>query len=320
MQAIFGEFSPMFVIGFFCLVVLGLLIDLKAHSADKPVSVKDAAIWSTIWIGVALCFAGYIAYQYGVEDGSLFLAGYFLEKSLSVDNLFVIMAIFGSFSISDRFQHRTLYYGILGAIVFRMIFIAFGATLAAMSKWVLFGFGMFVLYTAWGMARKNEAEGETEDYSNHIAVRVTRKFFGVSSKLDGHNFFTKENGKRVVTPLFLTLACVEVADVMFAFDSVPAVIAVTQKPILVYTSNIFAILGLRSLYFLLVAAKKYLIHLEKAVIGILVFIGGKMITATFDWVHVSPNISLAIVLGGLLLGITASLVFPEKEELAKAED
>lgn len=313
-ESIFGQFSPSLLVGFFIVVVTCLVIDLKAHGKDKPITVQNAAIWSAVWISVAMCFAGYIGFSYGSEKASLFLAGYFLEKSLSVDNLFVIMAIFASFSIRDEYQHRTLYWGIIGALVLRMIFVAFGTTLAALSEWVLVGFGLFVLWTAYKMATVNEAEDESEDYSNHFAVKWTKKLFAIHPKLDGHNFFTRQNGQLMATPLLLTLVCVEVSDVAFAFDSVPAVIAVTRDPLLVYTSNIFAILGLRSLYFLLVAAKKYLVHLEKAVVGILVFIGVKMIAGTIGWMHLSANVSLAIVLGGLLLGIAASVVFPEQKE------
>jgi tellurite resistance protein TerC len=312
-NSVFGEFSPWLVVGFFGVVLVCLFVDLKAHDKDKPISIKNAAVWSAVWIGLAVAFGGYIGLKYGQEKASLFLAGYFLEKSLSVDNLFVIMAIFASFAIKDAYQHRTLYWGILGALVLRMLFISFGTTLAALSEWVLVGFGVFVLWTAYKMALVNEAEDEIEDYSNHFAVRWTQKLVPVHPKLVGHSFFTKQGAKLYATPLLLALVCVEFSDIAFAFDSVPAVIAVTREPVLVYTSNIFAILGLRSLYFLLVAAKKYLVHLEKAVVGILVFIGLKMITGVFGWIHISANISLLVVLGGLLLGIAASVVFPEKK-------
>jgi len=315
-----GIYSFTMVAGFFAVIMLFLYIDLNAHKADAPIDSGNAWMWSGIWIGISLCFAGYIAYAYGSEKASMFLAGYFLEKSLSVDNLFVIMAIFSSFAISDKYQHRVLYWGILGALVLRMLFVAFGTTLASMSEWVLLGFGLFVLWTAYKMATTNEAAGEIKDYSNHRAVRLTRKIFPIYPKIDSHNFFVRHKGVLSATPLFLALVCVEISDVAFAFDSVPAVIAVTRDPMLVYTSNIFAILGLRSLYFVLVAAKNQLVHLEKAVVGILVFIGVKMIAGTFGLMHLSPNVSLLIVIGGLTMGIVASLVFPKVEPaLAKAK-
>ncbi len=318
MTAILGQFHPSIIIGFFAMIFLFLVIDLKAHKADKPVTIRNAAMWSAIWIGLAMCFAGFIWSQYGSEKSSLFLAGYFLEKSLSVDNLFVIMAVFASFTIKEVYQHRTLYYGILGALVLRMLFIAFGTSLAMISEWVMILFGALVLWTAYKMALVNEAEGEMEDYSNHFSVRWTRRFFTIYPRVDSHNFFVRKDKKWLATPLLLTLVCIEVSDIIFAFDSVPAVIAITQDPILVYTSNIFAILGLRSLYFLLVAAKGYLIHLEKAVVVILVFIGLKMIILPFHWMHISANVSLAVVLGCLAIGILASIVFPEKPEAEEA--
>jgi tellurite resistance protein TerC len=301
-----GDFSPWMMVFFASIIGFSLWMDLKSHNDDKPITIKNSLIWSGIWIGLALCFSGYLWYSYGVDKSSAFLAGYFLEKSLSIDNLFVMMAIFGSFGIINTYQHRALYYGILGALVLRMLFIAFGTSLAALSEWVLVGFGAFVLFTAWKMYSADGGNEEIEDYSDHYAVKWTKKIFPVSLKLDGHNFFTLENGKRFATPLFLSLVCIEFSDVAFAFDSVPAVIAVTKDPLLVYTSNIFAILGLRSLYFVLMSAKDCLVHLEKAVIGILVFIGLKMILGAFGIIHISPNVSLAVVLGGLTLGILAS--------------
>lgn len=298
---------------FLGIVAFALVIDLFTHKSDEPISLKNATIWSAIWVAISFVFAGYIYTQTGPERMSLFLSGYLLEKSLSVDNLFVFMAIFSSFAIADKFQHRILYYGIIGAMVLRMIFIALGTSLLLLGNWILILFGLFVLYSAWEMSKSNEAADEIEDYSDHWSVRLTKKIFPVSTKKDGHNFFTRVNGTLSVTPLFLCLVVVEVADIMFAFDSVPAVISITQEPYLIYTSNIFAILGLRSMYFLLAAAKRYLVHLEKAVIAILVFIGVKMILAATGVLHISPNWSLVVVGSCLTVGIVASYLFPEKE-------
>ncbi|NNL77927.1 MAG: TerC/Alx family metal homeostasis membrane protein [Desulfobacterales bacterium] len=296
---------------FIGVIILFLVIDLKSHAEDKTISLTNAAIWSAIWIVVSLIFAGYVAYRWDTEKMYLFLAGYFLEKSLAVDNLFVFMAIFSSFSVADKYQHRVLYYGILGALILRFIFIAAGTSLLWLGDWVLGVFGLFVLWTAWKMWQAMRQGGEEiTDYTNHWSVRYTRRVMPIYPKLVGHNFFTREGGSLAVTPLFLCLVCIEVADVMFAFDSVPAIIAVTQIPFLVYTSNIFAILGLRSLYFLLAASKRVLVHLEKAVIGILAYIGIKMLLAVFGVIHIPANVSLAVVLGGLVVGVVASLVFP----------
>ncbi|MEE8480954.1 MAG: TerC/Alx family metal homeostasis membrane protein [Desulfobacterales bacterium] len=303
--------DPLSVAIFIVVVILFLYIDLKSHSEDKPISLTNSAIWSAIWIVVSMIFAGYVSYRWGTEKMSLFLAGYFLEKSLAVDNLFVFMAIFASFSVADKYQHRVLYYGIIGALLLRFVFIAAGTSLLFLGDWVLGVFGLFVLWTAWKMWQTMRKGGEEiTDYTNHWSVRYTKRFLPIHPRLYGHNFFTKTSGSLAVTPLFLCLVCIEVADVMFAFDSVPAIIAVTQIPFLVYTSNIFAILGLRSLYFLLAASKRLLVHLEKAVIGILAYIGIKMLLAVFGVIHIPAMFSLFVVLGGLLIGVVVSLLFP----------
>lgn len=307
-----GEYSTLSISIFVVIVFGALWIDLHVHKKDQPISFRDAAIWSFVWVAVSFAFAGYIGYTNGADKSALFVAGYLLEKSLSVDNLFVFMAIFASFGIKDQFQHRILYFGILGALVLRMVFVAAGSSLLVVfGKYALAAFGLFVLWSAWKMYQQSGAdEEEIEDFTNHWSVRMTKKFFPVHPYLEGHSFFTSKESKLFCTPLFLCLAAVEIADVMFAFDSVPAVIAITQDPFLVYTSNIFAILGLRSMYFLLAAAKRYLCHLEKAVIGILAFIGLKMLADVFNLVHLKPMVSLAVVAVLLAAGVLASYLFP----------
>lgn len=311
-----GDYSSVEVIIFFALVIVCLIVDLYAHKKDEAISVKNAAIWTVFWILLAIGFSGYIAFSHGTNDASLFLTGYFLEKSLSVDNLFVIMAIFANFAIKDEYQHRVLYFGILGAIIFRFIFVAGGTTLISLfGKWALLAFGLFILWSAWKMWESTKAkDNEIVDYGNHWSVAWTKKVFPVYDKVDNHNFFTRISGKLHATPLFLCLIVVEIADIMFAFDSVPAIIAITEKPFLVYTSNIFAILGLRSMYFMLSAAKRYLCHLEKSVIIILVFIGLKMLADVVGYHHITPTISLIVVLGLLGLGVVSSFIWKEKEE------
>ncbi len=312
-----GEYTVTEVVIFFALVIFCLWLDLYAHRSDKPISARDATLWTCGWIALALGFAGYIAYEHGAGNAQLFLAGYLLEKSLSVDNIFVMMAIFGSFSIQDNMQHRVLYYGIVGAMVMRLLFVVAGSSLVALfGPYALASFGVFVLWTAWKMWQSmRSAHEEVVDYSHHWAVCWTRKIMPVYPHLSGHDFFVKapHNGKMVwmATPLFLCLLVVELSDVMFAFDSVPAIIAITADPFLVYTSNIFAILGLRSLYFLLIAAKRSLRHLEKSVIVILAYIGIKMLLDVVGIIHISPFISLCVVMGLLALGIVASFI-PEK--------
>lgn len=310
-----GTYTYTNIIVFTVLVVLALIVDMRAHRADKPISMASAGLWSVFWIGLALCFGGYIGATHGAGDASLYLTGYLLEKSLSVDNLFVMMAIFASFGISDAYQHRVLYYGILGALVFRLIFVAAGASLLALfGTWALLAFGLFVLWSAWKMGQTIAAgHRDVADYSQHWAVRWARKVMPVHEQLDGHNFFTRVNGVWMVTPLFLCLIAIELADVMFAFDSVPAIFAITQEPFLVYTSNIFAILGLRSLYFLLAGARTWLVHLDKAVVAILAFIGIKMLIDVAGLFHVPPLLNLAVVLGLLAGGVVASFLFPAKK-------
>ena len=307
-------------------IIICLMVDLHAHKGDEAISTKSALRWCIFWEALSLSFAAYVWITHGSSDGSLFLAGYYLEKSLSIDNLFVMMAIFSAFAIKDEFQHRVLYYGILGALILRMVFVAAGSSLIAMfGPYALAGFGFFVLWSAWKMWQQlRKGNEEIEDYANHWSVVYTQRFFPVHNKLDGHNFFIKieEGGKAIwkATPLFLCLIVVEISDVMFAFDSVPAVIAITQDPFLVYTSNIFAILGLRSLFFLLTAAKRFLCHLEKSVIIILVYIGVKMLLDVVDIVHVPALASLAVVMLVLLGGILSSLIFPEKKEEVSPAD
>ncbi|MDD2967501.1 MAG: TerC family protein [Desulfovibrionaceae bacterium] len=315
----FGGHSLTEVIVFFALIALCLWFDLHAHKADKPVTARNAALWTGIWVSLAMAFAVYIGIKFNAEAAQLFIAGYLLEESLSVDNLFVMMAIFASFGIKDAMQHRVLYYGILGALVMRFLFVAAGSSLVALfGPYALAGFGAFVLWTAWKMWQElGKEKQEIEDFTHHWAVRYTKRFIPVHTQLVGHDFFVRvsENGKHIwkATPLFLCLVVVELSDVMFAFDSVPAIIAITQDPFLVYTSNIFAILGLRSMYFLLAAAKRYLRHLEKSVVAILAFIGVKMLLAVAGVAHIPPMISLAVVAGLLVLGILASFL-PEKEQ------
>lgn len=323
-----GDYSTGSIIAFFALIAFFLWVDLHAHKKNEHISLRNAAMWSCIWISLALSFGVYIGFSHTLDDMWLYFAGYFLEESLSVDNLFVIMAIFSAFSIKGEYRHRVLYYGILGALVLRMLFVAAGTTLVQMfGTYALTAFGLFVLWSAWKMWQQmNKAEEEIEDYSNHWSVRYTRKIIPVSMTMHGHKFFIKEarnpGGPQVwkATPLFLCLVVVELCDVMFAFDSIPAIIAITHDPFLVYTSNIFAVLGLRSLYFLLAAASKLLVHLEKAVIAILAFIGIKMLLSVSGLIHMPALTSLAVVLGLLVAGVAASFIWPEKEEAPENTD
>ena len=326
------------IVVFIGLALSALLIDLLSHRDDKPITLMGAVVWSIFWILLSLGFAGFLYYSHSPEVASLFLTGYTLEKVLSVDNLFVFMAIFAWFKVPQGLRHRVLYWGIIGAIVFRMVFVAIGTGLLAFGPWVELLFAVIVAWTAVMMLRSGDDGDEEEDYSQHFAYRFAKKLFPVWPQLYGHNFFVRreqleielqkpenkgmtlaKKGTLFATPLFLCVCVMEISDVLFAFDSVPAVIAVSREPLIVYSAMIFAILGLRTMYFVLEALKRYLVHLEKAVIALLFFIGGKLaLNATNSLFqhgyNIAPNTSLFIVLAVLAVGIIASVIFPEKEE------
>ncbi|VEG12524.1 TerC/Alx family metal homeostasis membrane protein [Moraxella cuniculi] len=322
---------------FFGVIASSVYLDLFAHRKTTEISVKDASFWSIFWIGLALAFYGYLWARFDQGYANLYLAGYVLEKSLSIDNLMVFVAIFASFGITGKLQHRILYWGIIGALIFRAIFVVIGTSLFTVSPYVGFLFAGFVIWSGYKMLSSNsDSEEEIEDYSNHWSVRFTGKLIPVLPKLYAERFFVKHSelspenialvtrkGLRYATPAFLCLMAIETSDVAFAFDSVPAVIAVTQEPLLVYAAMIFAILGLRSLYFILAALTKYLVHLEKAVIALLFFIGIKMGIQSWNHafgdsgIHISANTSLFIVLGTLAIGVLASFIFPERENNEK---
>lgn len=329
------------VLIFFAVVGLSVYLDLFAHRKSTTISVGDAAKWSAFWVSLALLFYGYLWVRFSKEWADLYLAGYVLEKSLSIDNLMVFMAIFASFGIKGALQHRILYWGILGALVFRGIFVAIGAGLFLASPYVGFFFAAFVIWSGVKMLQSSGGDDtEIEDYSNHWSVRLTNKLMPVYTRLHLDRFFIRHdeviakgmqsavtrNGALYATPAFLCLMAIETSDIAFAFDSVPAVIAVTQEPLLVYAAMIFAILGLRSLYFVLAALTKYLVHLEKAVIALLFFIGAKMALQSWNHAisdtgfHIAPNVSLMIVLGTLTLGVVASFVFPPKAGVAEERE
>lgn len=324
------------VIVFVLLSIGAIFIDLFMHRHDKPISLKSATLWTIFWIVVSMIFASFLYIHHGAETASLFVTGYILEKVLSVDNLFVMMAIFSWFAIPDHLRHRVLYWGVIGAIVFRGIFVAIGTGLLMLGPWVEIIFSIVVLWTAVMMLKNGDDEDEIEDYSQHLAYRLVKRFFPIWPKLKGHDFLlnqktvdkelAKPENKNInvgrvnksvlyATPLLLCLAVIEMSDVMFAFDSVPAVIAVSREPLLVYSAMMFAILGLRTMYFVLAALKQYLVHLEKAVIVLLFFIGVKLGLNATDhlWHHgytISANASLFVVLGVLLVGVIISVLFP----------
>lgn len=315
-----GLFFAIFMI----FVVVMLTLDLTVfHKKDHVVGAKEAAIWTAIWVALAMGFAILVLLfgdwmmppddtvtdltAYRREMFSEFLAGYFLEESLSIDNIFVMIMIFVSFGIKKEYYHRVLFWGIFGAIVLRFIFIfALGALVASVS-WVLAIFGVILIYSGVKMFRPQT--DEEIDTANHPVVKFASKHFPVTKQSYGHDFFHHEGGKWMLTPLFLVLLVIEFSDIIFAVDSIPAVFSVTKNPVIVYTSNIFAIMGLRSLFFLLsdVADRFWLLHYGLGVL--LCFIGIKMIGGEFFGWHIPTLASLAVILGILVFSITLSLVF-----------
>lgn len=331
-------FPPETVAVFILICVGAIVLDMVMHRGNQTISLRSAACWSVFWIVMALAFAGFLYLHHGAQIASLFITGYALEKVLSVDNLFVIMAIFCWFGIPENYRHRVLYWGVIGAIVFRAIFVAIGTSLLALGPWVEVAFAIIVGWTAIMMLKGGKSD-QIEDYSQHLAYRMVRKLYPLWPKLCGDAFFVNaqqvkhqltkpENtelksrfitgAKRYATPMLLCLAVVELSDVMFAFDSVPAVIAVSREPLIVYSAMMFAILGLRTLYFVLEGLKSYLIHLEKAVIVLLGFIAIKLaVNASDHFFHhgyeISANMSLMVVIIVLLLGVLASVLMPAKK-------
>lgn len=322
------------LLGVFLLIAGGLFAaDLWAHrGAQKPITLSNAAAWSCAYVAGALAFMAYLSWARDDNAAALFLTGFVMEKALSVDNLMVFVAIFAYFKIPDAFQHRVLHYGIIGAVVFRLIFVALGAgSLEMFGPVVGLVFAFFVIWSAWKMVSAGAGEAEEVDYSNQWYVRWARGTLAFTNELVGPDFFTWQDcgcglgakecpvAHRYGTPLLLCLIAIEISDVLFSFDSVPAVIAVTREPALVYTAMIFAILGLRQLYFVLTAMLRYLTHLGTAVIAVLFFIGAKMLFQSLNEIglpwhmpDISPIYSLAVVVGILGLGVVVSILCPEK--------
>lgn len=311
-------------------VAVSVWIDLLCHRKVKEVTFKDAAIWSGIWIALALSFYTYLFLRHSPQQASLFLSGYALEKALSIDNMMVFVAIFASFNIRGILQHRILYFGIIGALLFRAVFVAAGTWLFGISHWVEAVFAAIVLWTGIKMILGIEESDASEDYAEHWSVRLTSCILPIIPRmLDNHFVVSRKHAEAAAqkegfalpkraavyaTPMLLCLMCIEISDVIFSFDSVPAIIAVTKEPFLVYASVIFAILGLRNLYFMLSAAAKHLVYLEKAVALVLLFIATKLAGSAFGLFDINHLISLTVVLGLILGGVIVSLIFPAKVE------
>jgi len=308
--------SIWFYVGFTLFVLCMLALDLGVFHRDAhAVKPKEASTWVAIWMTLAGIFGGVIFFWQGSEASLLFITGYLIELSLSVDNIFVIVMIFSYFAIPPEYQHRVLFWGILGALVMRGIFIGVGAWLIGQFAWIMYVFGAFLIFTGVKMALQ---EDEEFDADKNPVMRTARRFLRVTHRYHGQKFFAIEDGYRVATPLFLVLILVEFTDLVFAIDSIPAIFAVTTNPFLVYTSNVFAIMGLRSMYFLLSGIVYKFVYLKYGLAVILTFVGVKMVIV--DFYHFPVAVSLSVIVLTLAVSIIASLYLPPKYEEARIRD
>jgi tellurite resistance protein TerC len=300
---------------FLTLIIIFLAIDLGVFNKQSHIiTAKEAGKMTTLWCSMALLFTGVIYYLYSSgnienphdispwEASLLYLTGYLVEISLSMDNIFVMSMIFSYFAIPKKFQHRVLFWGILGAVVFRAIMILIGVALIEKFHWTIYLFGVILIYSAIKMARTNSEEN---DFEKNKVVRFLTKVLPVTYEMDGEKFSIKKNGKFFFTPLFVVLLMIEISDVVFAVDSIPAILGITTDSFIVFTSNIFAILGLRSMYFLLDSLLTKFRHLHYSLIFILSFVGVKMLLT--DVIHLPIWLSLSVIIGALLLGVIISL-------------
>lgn len=324
---------PWLIAGFAIAIVVMLLLDLGVFNKNShEVSSKEALTWSVVWISLSMLFSGVIYWVMGWESFTQFQSAYWIEKALSVDNLFVFILVFGFFKVPKYLHHKVLFWGIIGALLFRAIFIFAGVELinaTYLPEMEIFGmnvrinavltiFGLFLLYAGIKSWSSNEEEDEEEkDFSNSIGAKVIHKLFKVTKNFEGDRFFIYEQGKRVATPLLVVVAVIEFTDLIFAVDSIPAIFAIAPNdPFILYTSNIFAILGLRALYFLLANFMYMFSKLHYGLAVILSFIGVKMLISPFY--HISSPVSLAVVGGILVISVIVSFMFPAKADATKA--
>jgi len=305
-------------IGFNLFVLLMLALDLGVfHRKAHAVTFKESIAWTVVWITLAMLFNLGVWHFGGSDKGIQFLTGYVIEKSLSVDNVFVFALLFGYFSVPAKYQHKVLFWGILGALVMRAAMIAVGAALITKFIWIIYIFGAFLIITGLKMIFKKEEEFHPE---NNPVVRWFKKLMPVTSDYREDKFFVRENGIRYATPLFVVLLLVEVSDVIFAVDSIPAIFAVTKDPFIVYTSNVFAILGLRSLYFALAGVMDKFHYLKLGLGVVLTFVGVKMLLGHTEW-KIDTHLSLGVIVLVLASSVVASLMWPkQKQSLALATD
>ena len=305
--------NPWLWAGFLVLVLALLSLDLGIfHRKDRPIAAREAMSWVFVWMSLAVLFGGFVWWRFGAARAGEFLTGWLIEQSLSVDNLFVFVIVFATFRIPGHLQHRVLYWGILTALVLRGAMILAGTALLQRFHWLIYVFGAFLLFTGAKLLVVKEEEAPHLEQS--LAFRVLRRVVPATSQLHGNHFFVVERGRRVATPLFLCLGLIEISDVVFALDSVPAIFGVTLDPFIVFTSNIFAILGLRSLYFAIASLIGRFAYLKVGLSFVLIFIGVKMTIS--HWVHIGSFTSLGVVVALLGSSVIFSIVKTRKLEAA----
>ena len=288
------------------LVLVLLFLDLFVlHRNAREVPFREALWLSGFWITVSLAFGGFVWYLAGLEGAEAYVTAYLLEKSLSLDNVFVFSVIFTGFAVPERGRYHVLFYGVIGAIVFRAIFVGAGTTLLAAFAWLVFVFGAFLIFTGLRMLRRSN--NEQTDYRNNRVLRLFRRFVSVTEEYHGDNFFVKRDGKRCATPLLAALVVIETSDILFAIDSVPAVLSVTRTTFVAYSSIVFAVLGLRALYFALEGLIDRFVYLHYGLAVILIFVGAKFVAQGFG-VHVPIVTSLLVIAAAMTVAIIASII------------
>ena len=285
-------------------IIVMLAIDLFLHRDAHEIRLKEAAVWSTIWVAVGVAVGAAIWWGYGSEFGLQYFGGYLIEKSLAVDNVFVWATLLGYFAVPARYQHRVLFYGVVGALVFRAIFIAAGSALIASAAWVLYIFGAFLILTGVKMLVQRNQHA---DPSRSVVLRVFRRLVPVTDDFDGQRFMTRRAGVLMATPLLAVLVVIEITDVIFAVDSIPAIFAITQEPFLVFASNAMAILGLRAMYFLLAGVMHRFVYLKLGLSLVLVWVGIKMIVS-HGFMTIPTTVSLGVIAVILTASVVASLL------------
>jgi len=295
--------------GFVLFVLAMLALDLGVFNRkEHEVKVGEALLWTAFWVSLAAAFCGGVWYFLGQEKALEFMAGYLIEESLSMDNLFVFLLVFRTFGVPALYEHKALFWGVLGALAMRAVFIVLGVALINRFHWVVYGFGAFLILTAVKMALEKDREIHPE---KNPLLKLLRRVVPMTSGFDGGRFFVRKDGRLAATPLLGVVLVLETTDVIFAVDSIPAVLAVTRDPFIVYTSNAFAILGLRSLFFALAGMMRLFHYLHYGLVAVLLFVGAKMLMSGF--VHIPIAVSLAAIAGVLALSVCASLIWPQEE-------